>query len=150
VEFYRAHWGRLVAALRWAVPEDEDPRDAAQEAMVRAYERWQLVRAHARPDAWLFLTAYRVATGLRRRAILRRTRTPLSHAVDRDVGNRIEFERLLRQLTARQRTALLLRHHYGLSTSETAHAMRCREGTVKSLLSRGREALRSAVSTEDE
>ena len=54
----------------------------------------------------------------------------------------------LGQLSERQRAALLLRAIYGLSTKETARALRCREGTVKSLLARGRTALAVSL-TED-
>jgi DNA-directed RNA polymerase specialized sigma24 family protein len=53
-------------------------------------------------------------------------------------------------LTRRQQAAVLLRHHYGLSTRETAQALRCREGTVKSLLARAREALTASMTVERE
>jgi RNA polymerase sigma factor (sigma-70 family) len=59
------------------------------------------------------------------------------------------IEDLLASIPARQRAALVARHYYGLSTREAAEAMGCREGTVKSLLARGREHLRQALSEEE-
>jgi len=55
----------------------------------------------------------------------------------------------LRTLPERQRAALLLRGVYGLSTRETAQALHCREGTVKSLLARGRAALAASLEVQD-
>ncbi|MFM9597155.1 sigma factor, partial [Streptomyces scabiei] len=78
MSFYRSQWPRLVAALAWSIPAGEDPEDVAQEAFARAYERWTRVREHPHPEAWLFLTAFRIATGLRRRA---RTRHAKHHLI---------------------------------------------------------------------
>jgi len=50
---------------------------------------------------------------------------------------------LLDGLPARQRAALTLRYVHDLPDDAIARALRCRPGTVRSLLSRGREALRS-------
>jgi RNA polymerase sigma factor (sigma-70 family) len=57
----------------------------------------------------------------------------------------IEVDDLLSTIPARERAALLLRHYYGLSNRETARALACREGTVKSMLARARERLKRAA-----
>lgn len=135
----------------WSIPPEEDAEDVAQEAMVRAYERWRRVRTHERPDAWLFVTAYRLATSLRRRWAVRHRHAragPAPAATDLFEG--LVLVDLLSSLEPRQRAVLLLRHHYGLSTRETAGLLRCPEGTVKSLGARARAALRAALSTPDE
>ena len=49
-------------------------------------------------------------------------------------------------LASRQKAALLLRYFYGLSTQETAQLLRCKEGTVKSLVARGKVAVSGAYS----
>jgi RNA polymerase sigma-70 factor, ECF subfamily len=149
VEFYRAHWPKLVAALAWSLPQREDAEDVAQEAMARAYERWRRVRVHERPDAWLFLTAYRLASSLRRRWSVRRRAGGEPGPKPGDLFEGLVLSSLLASLDARQRAVLLLRHHYGLSIRETANALRCPEGTVKSLAGRGRSALRAALSATD-
>lgn len=140
--FYRAHWPTLVAALTWSVPPGEDPRDVAQEAFARAFERWSRVRVHPRPDAWLFLTAFRLTRTLWRRALIRRRHTTNQPAQSGDPFEAVAAADLLKGLPPRHRAALLLRHYYGLSTRETAQTLGCREGTVKSMLSRARDAVR--------
>ena len=57
----------------------------------------------------------------------------------------IEALDLLRVLSDRQRTVLVLRYFAGLSVRETAEAMGIAEGTVKSLASAGRSAARSEL-----
>jgi RNA polymerase sigma-70 factor (sigma-E family) len=51
----------------------------------------------------------------------------------------------LGQLAPRMRAAVVLRHVDGLSTEETAHALRCSPGTVKSQTARGLERLRALL-----
>jgi RNA polymerase sigma-70 factor (sigma-E family) len=51
----------------------------------------------------------------------------------------------LGQLAPRMRAAVVLRHVDGLSTEETAHALRCSAGTVKSQTARGLERLRALL-----
>jgi len=148
VAFYVAHSPRLVAALALVLPSGEEPEDVAQEAFTRAFEHWGRLRDHPRPDGWLFLTAYRLATSLRRRAATRmKTNPPGLASRDQLEGSLVD---VLRGLKPRQRAAVLLRYHYGLSTRETADALRCREGTVKSLLARARETLASSNAAEGE
>lgn len=146
-EFYATHWPRLVAALAHAVPDGADPRDAAQEAFARAYARWSSVSRHDRPDAWLFLTAFRIATRLRNRASA--GERPLTGPPPQQGEGDVQVRLALSRLPERQRAALLLRVIYGLSTKETARALRCREGTVKSLVARGRAALASSLIEEE-
>jgi len=51
----------------------------------------------------------------------------------------------LGQLAPRMRAAVILRHVEGLSTEETAHALSCSAGTVKSQTARGLERLRTLL-----
>jgi RNA polymerase sigma-70 factor, ECF subfamily len=149
LEFYQAYWPRLVAALAWATPRGEDAEDIAQEAFARAYQHWPVVRTYERPDAWLFVTAYRLASTLRRRLAVRGRRSQFEPRPVHDLFEPSILGELLHTLPQRQRAALLLRHYYGLSTKETAAAMRCPEGTVKSLLQRGLASLRATMVNEE-
>lgn len=149
-EFYRAYWPRLVAALALALPPDEEPEDVAQEAFARAYQNWRRVHALDRPDSWLFVTAYRIATGLRRRAVLKRSKVGSAPSTPSpDLLEAYSLSESLKALVPRQQAALLLRHYYGLSIRETAHVLGCRDGTVKSLVARGTQALRLREEKEE-
>lgn len=55
------------------------------------------------------------------------------------------LDRILSTLPARQRTTVVLRVMDGLSEAETAQAMQCAVGTVKSNLARGLARLRSEL-----
>jgi RNA polymerase sigma-70 factor (sigma-E family) len=51
----------------------------------------------------------------------------------------------LMRLPARQRTAIVLRFYEDLSDAQTAEVMKCRPGTVRSLVSRGMSTLRNEL-----
>jgi RNA polymerase sigma-70 factor (ECF subfamily) len=143
--YYDEQWRRLVAALAWSLPPGIDAEDVAQDAFAAAFARWKSVKNHARPDAWLFLTAFRLAGRAKRRLAARLDRELRPEPVDDDVGLRLELREALRDIPEEQRKVVMLRLYYGLSTRETAYVLQCPEGTVKSYLSRGRERLASLL-----
>ena len=53
------------------------------------------------------------------------------------------------RLPVRQRAAIVLRFYEDLSEREAADVLRCRPGTVASLVSRGMAALREHVKEDD-
>jgi RNA polymerase sigma-70 factor (sigma-E family) len=60
-----------------------------------------------------------------------------------DSAERLSLLELLAGLSPRRRAAVFLRFYLDLSVEETAEAMDCSTGTVKSLTARGLEAMRS-------
>ena len=65
-----------------------------------------------------------------------------------DVATQESMLQALRGVPARQRTALALRFYEDLSEAETAAIMGCSPGTVKSLVSKGKDNLRELLGGE--
>lgn len=82
------------------------------------------------------------------RRYLEREATQRQPGLEPDVAERDAVWALLRSLPTRQRTAIVLRFYEDLSVAQTAEAMRCRPGTVKSLVSRGMDRLRPVMAGE--
>ena len=61
---------------------------------------------------------------------------------DRDVSEYEAMRLALLSLPVRQRAAIVMRYYEDLPESTIADALRCRPATVRSLVSRGLEALR--------
>ena len=69
-------------------------------------------------------------------------------ASEPDVSGRDAILRALRGLPERQRTAVVLRFYEDLTDEQTAEILRCRTGTVRSLVSRGMATLRTTLKGE--
>ncbi len=63
------------------------------------------------------------------------------------LGERDQLWSLLSALPAKQRAAIVLRYYHDLSDSDIGAALECRDGTVRSLISRGLAALRESTDT---
>jgi RNA polymerase sigma factor (sigma-70 family) len=121
-----------------------EAEDCAQEAMARALARWSRVADHA--AAWVARVATNLALDRVRRIDRQRRHEVRPEAVDDPVAlRRHDLVRALQALPARQREAVVLRYIVDLSEHETARAMSCAVGTVKSSAARGLERLRTTL-----
>ncbi|MDO8379544.1 RNA polymerase sigma factor [Phenylobacterium sp.] len=146
---------RLLALAGRMLGEASEAEDVAQEAMIRAWRQaptWK--PGVARFDTWL----HRVTLNLcydrlrRRREIV--TDSPPEQADDgpapdrgleaADVGRRVAAA--MAALPERQREAVALCHYQDLTNIEAAAIMGVSIDALESLLSRGRRALRAALS----
>jgi len=120
-----------------------DAEDCAQEACARALARWERVEDHA--AAWIA----RVATNLaldRVRGLGRNRWSRRGDEVDHGASeHRHDLISALRALPKRQRDAVVLRFVVDLSEQDTASAMGCTVGTVKSAAARGLDRLRHVL-----
>jgi RNA polymerase sigma-70 factor (sigma-E family) len=125
--------------------------DLVQTALMRVYVAWPRVRTET-VDAYARKAMLNALIDDRRRPFSRHERTQ-SHIPDVafEDGATTETEaavfRALAELPPRMRAAVVLRHLCELSVSETAAALCCSEGTVKSQTARALTQLRVALST---
>jgi len=128
----------------------QEAEDVAQEACARACVRWNRVTRRGPAEPWVV----RVATNLaidqyRRTRRVQATAIDEPSSVDAVDARRIDLHRALATLTKRQRDVVVLRYVVDLSEADTAAALGCAPGTVKSHATRGLAALRAALAEED-
>jgi len=124
--------------------------DLTQEAFVRAFGRYRDLR---HPEAFEWYLRRTLVNLTRSHFRRRRTerdylaaqprREPAAPAAD--PSEQDAMWHTLQQLPTKQRTAIVLRYYEDLSDAQVADAMRCPVGTVKSLIHRGLERLRTEV-----
>jgi RNA polymerase sigma-70 factor (sigma-E family) len=125
--------------------------DHAQAAFVALHRNWRKIRDPRALDGWMRRTLTRSVIDESRRP-WRRERSTAEHtdvlavppAADAMATRQVLVDGL-RTVPPRQRAVLVLRFFEGLDVAETAKAMGCSEGTVKSQTARGLEALRSSL-----
>lgn len=124
--------------------DSSDRDDVVQQALLRAWEnRRQYDPKRGSPGAWLAAIVVNEARKARRRP----TRVIGEIASETNSGSpdRIDLDRAVDRLAERQRLAVNCYYYVGLSVSETAYAMGCSEGTVKSTLADARKRLRNIL-----
>jgi len=145
--FLNERYGKVVSAVRLIAREQAE--DIAQEACARAYIHWDKLWPEGNPVGWVHKVATNLSLSLRTRAS-REVR-----AVAR-LGRRVAFEspapeaypelhEAVASLPPRQRAAVALYYVLDLSVEECSRALKCKEGTVKSLLFDARGALRTKL-----
>jgi RNA polymerase sigma factor (sigma-70 family) len=148
--FFDEHYSPVVRALTIATGDRIIGEDAAQEGFARAFRAWPKVREMDRPVGWV----YAVSLNVVRKSARRRTREdelmPPSAVTDGTAGvaTRVALRDAVLALPMRQREAVVLRYFADLSIEDTAIAMRCAPGTVKSAVNAALRTLR--VEFEDE
>jgi RNA polymerase sigma-70 factor (ECF subfamily) len=154
-DVYARSYGRLVGQLTLITGSAHEAQDAVQEALFRAWLRWDKIGAYADPEGWIRRVAINLATSRWRK--LRRfvplpaeapTVAPPPMAADGDgptgvegVADVLDLLAAIAQIPRREREALVLFYLADLSVQEVAHSMSIRLGTAKAFLSRGRQHL---------
>ncbi|MFG1998328.1 SigE family RNA polymerase sigma factor [Spirillospora sp. NPDC048911] len=144
-EFYAHAVRRLIGQLFLVTGDLREAEDVVQEAFVRAWNARRKLDRERSPEAWVRLTATRMAISRWRR----RTRSTeawlrvgTSAAAEPGPGpDAVAVARALRSLPARQRLAVVLFYVCDLPVEQVAAEAGMSAGTVKTHLSRGRRAL---------
>jgi RNA polymerase sigma factor (sigma-70 family) len=149
-EFYREQRDPIGRALAVTLRDSQLASEAVDEAMARAYQRWNRVQALDNPGGWV----YRVGLNWSR-SILRRALRPAPAWVTDGAppseasGLDPSIDRALAELSIEQRAVVVCRLLIGYSEAQTAAALGIRLGTVKSRLARATARLQSLLSPLD-
>jgi RNA polymerase sigma-70 factor (ECF subfamily) len=156
----RAFGMAMVATMNHA-----DALDIVQDAMFKLVKQYGHKASHEWPPLFHRILQHRITDWHRRQNSRRRwlswlsfgddeespleqapapTNTQPDHIIGQD-GLREDIRQALHRLPLRQQQAFLLRQWEGLSVADTAHAMGCSQGSVKTHYSRAVHTLRSQL-----
>lgn len=155
----RRHQGGVRRCAARILSDDEEARDIAQLAFIRAWDNLEKY-----DPSWSFSTwLYRIATNLAIDALRSRDTRDRTHVAHlRVVGDAVgpsaprdlaegEVRRIFGELAAglspAQRSSFLLREVEGRSTAEVAEVLGCSEATVRNHVFQARAVLRRELAT---
>ena len=151
--FYGAESARLFRALRLVTGDGQEAEEIVQEAFVRVWERWERVGAMSDPTGYLYRTAMNLYRRAYRRA-LRSARRAVRITPTTDPADAVEardlFVRWLRNLTPRQRQAVVLTEFTACDIDRAARVLGIKPGTVRVLISQARAALGKITEETDD
>ena len=151
--FFDAEHERLFRALYVLTGSTVEAEEIMQDTFVAVWERWDRVAGMEEPTGYLFKTALnRFRSRIRRAARAARWATNAPDVRDEFalVDERDALARALALLPARQRAAIVLTELLGYNPEGAAYVLGVKESTVRSLSSRGRQALRQRLELDDE
>lgn len=126
--------------------------DLVQVTLTKLYVAWARVQRDRGPDAYAHRILANAVVDEHRRPWRREVlvEDPVERAVP-GVGSddRVDLQRALDTLTPGQRVTVVLRFWVDASVEETARALGCSPGTVKSQTARALASLRATLATAD-
>jgi RNA polymerase sigma-70 factor (sigma-E family) len=150
-EFVTARSPALHRAAYLMVNDVGLAQDLVQEALTKTYVAWPRLRDTANAEAYTRKAITTTAISWYRRKAWSRERVT-EQPPDRTTGDHAEgvarsatLVAALQALPVRQRVAIVLRYYDDLTESQTADAMGCAVGTVKSQVSAGISKLRERL-----
>jgi RNA polymerase sigma-70 factor (sigma-E family) len=149
-EFVSGRWAAIVR-LAYALTGDlGHAEDVAQAAFTKAYASWARVLRAGDPDAYVRrIVINENLNRFRRHRVPERLSPDLPTAALPDstglVDDRTALIAALQRLAPRARAVIVLRYWLDMSEQETAAALNCSVGTVKSQASRALATLRSSA-----
>jgi RNA polymerase sigma-70 factor (sigma-E family) len=156
-EFAFARAGALHRAAYLMVGDSQLAQDLVQEALTKTYVAWPRLRDPANAEAYCRKAITTTAISWFRRKGWNNER-PSEYLPEGPpgAGHEVVYAehdavwRALRDVPPRQRAALVLRFYEDLTEAQTAEAMGCAVGTVKSQVSAGLKKLRDLLGDDVE
>jgi RNA polymerase sigma-70 factor (sigma-E family) len=137
-EYVRGQQAFLLRSAYLITSDAETAHDLVQGALVRLWPRWERVSRMENVNAYVHRTLVTTYLGWRRRRWWGESPhgelpvEPLTADPQEAATDRVALAEVLRRLPARQRTVIVLRFYADLTEAQTATAMGCSVGTVKS------------------
>jgi RNA polymerase sigma-70 factor, ECF subfamily len=146
-DFYALHRESVGRTLCLTLGDQSLGFEAADEAMARAFERWDIVSGYANPEGWVYRTGLNWARSFLRRRKRSKPKDQLTARPDAtdDRPGDADLERAIAGLSDDHRAVVVLRFYRDWSVEQTADALGIAPGTVKSRLSRALELLHAQL-----
>jgi RNA polymerase sigma-70 factor (ECF subfamily) len=149
--FYLEHHATVARALALTLGDNQLGVEATDEAMTRAFQRWDQVGSYANPAGWV----YRVGLNWARSFLRKRRRTTSSPYVDDTPVHDPnptdpQLASALAALDPKHRSVVVLRYLLDWSVDQTAEALDIAPGTVKSRLHRALTQLGAHMAPTEE
>jgi RNA polymerase sigma-70 factor (sigma-E family) len=147
-EFVATRLSRMSGSAYLLTGDHHAAQDLVQAALVKLARHWRRVSGAGAPDAYVRKVIYHehISERRRRRPPELSTASPPERSGPRDEAadtvRRLMLRQALTRLTPRQRAVIVLRFYEDLSESDTAEALGCSVGTVKSQTHHALERLR--------
>jgi RNA polymerase sigma-70 factor (sigma-E family) len=148
-EFYADQYERLRRLGYWLTGDWGQAEELAQEALVRTWWRWPIVRRLDRPGDYARKVLVNRHRSLRRRVLVEaryaaRVRVEVAAPFDGH-EDAVVLAAALRRLSPRQRAVVVLRYQEDLSQAEVARLLGTSVSAVKSTTNRALARLRSQL-----
>lgn len=143
--FYRACWSEVYRPLALTLRDPDLAREAVDEAMIRAYRRWRMVRGYRNQTGWVYRVAFNWAVSR-----LRKTSREVHGAAPVDASRSddappVDLYEALARLDLKHRSVVVLRYLLDWPESAIAESLGIPRGTVKSRLNRALSKLRKEL-----
>ncbi|MGA9746723.1 MAG: SigE family RNA polymerase sigma factor [Nocardioides sp.] len=151
VEFVAARSAALHRVAYLMVGDHALAQDLLQESLTKTYVAWSRLREVRNAEAYTRRVITTTAISWRRKKSWHETPheelPDLVSTATEDTDTRTWVWEALQQLPPRQRAAVVLRYYEDLTEAQTAAAMGCAVGTVKSQVSAALRTLRTQLGT---
>ena len=154
-ELYRLYAPRLFGYVLRLTRRPDLVEEVTDDVLLVVWRQADRFAGRSRPSTWIFGIAYRKAMKALRRQRRRRDTDPLPEPVrsasEGPEGRTLRRERAealsraLAELSPEQRAVIELTYYQGFSCRETAEALGCPEGTVKTRMYYARRRLRGLL-----
>lgn len=138
-EFIVARQAALSRVAYLLTGNHDAARDLLQSALEKTARHWRRVSGGGNPDGYVrrvlyntFVSSWRRRQRMAEYPTAELPDTPSRHDESERTARRLTLERALARLTPKQRAVIVLRFYEDLSEVDTARALGCSVGTVKS------------------